>query len=85
MQQIADRGDAGLVTATVATFVRSCFRIAELRGGFGGRLANQQVSFMILEGAMIAVAVLALTVAHPGFVFKGCWKLQRAKESLGCA
>lgn len=28
---------------------------------------------MILEGAMICIAVIALTVFHPGIAFKGAW------------
>ena len=72
-----------LITATVAIFVRSCFRVAELREGFDGELANQQVTFMILEGAMVAIASIALTVAHPGLTFGHSWKLARAREAVG--
>lgn len=73
----------GLAISTLAIFIRSCFRVAELHGGFGGRLANQEVTFMLLEGAMVAIAALALTVAHPGFVFKRFWQMKRAVEALG--
>ncbi|KAI9720726.1 MAG: hypothetical protein M1828_005606 [Chrysothrix sp. TS-e1954] len=66
----ATRFQAFLCVATLCIYVRSCFRVAELKGGFRGRLANQQVTFMILEGAMIVIACIALTVAHPGFIFK---------------
>ncbi|OQO04791.1 hypothetical protein B0A48_09715 [Cryoendolithus antarcticus] len=59
--------------ATLTIFIRSCFRVAELSGGFHGSLANNQVSFMILEGAMIIMAVLALTACHPGICFSGSW------------
>ena len=38
---------------------------------------------MILEGAMVAIAALALTLAQPGFVFKRVWKMKRASEALG--
>ena len=82
--QLTLRNCAGMAVATLAIFIRSCFRIAELQGGFGGKLANQQISFIILEGAMIAISALALTIAHPGFVFKRFWKIQLIKENLGC-
>lgn len=59
--------------ATLAIFIRSVFRCAELSQGFKGKLANQQITFMILEGAMIAIAVILLTVFHPGLVFKHAW------------
>lgn len=63
-------------------FIRSCFRVAELQGGFGGALANQEVTFMILEGAMIIIASIALTVMHPGTIFKEAWKLDKARAAL---
>ncbi|KAJ5890024.1 RTA1-domain-containing protein [Penicillium tannophilum] len=64
---------AGLALATIAIFVRSVFRVAELKGGFHSSLANNQVLFMILEGAMIAIAILCLTILHPGICFHGQW------------
>ena len=64
----------GLATATLTIFTRCVFRCAELSGGFDGRLANQQVSFMILEGAMICIAVICLTAFHPGWVFGENWR-----------
>ena len=48
-----------------------------MSGGFGGKLANQEVSFMILEGAMIVVACISLTALHPGIVFEKCWEKMR--------
>ena len=38
---------AGLALATMCTFTRSCFRIAELGQGFSGPLANDEVTFMV--------------------------------------
>lgn len=52
-------------------FVRSVFRVAELSEGFDGKLANNEVTFMILEGAMIAIAGICLTALHPGIAFQG--------------
>jgi hypothetical protein len=63
----------GLTVATLAIFVRSIFRVAELREGFNGPLANDEVTFMILEGAMMVIATLCLTVLHPGYCFGGYW------------
>jgi hypothetical protein len=38
-------------------------------------LANDEVLYMILEGAMIVIASTALTVMHPGIGFgKEAWK-----------
>ncbi|KAL4784865.1 RTA1 like protein-domain-containing protein [Aspergillus varians] len=63
----------GLGVATLVIFVRSVYRCAELREGFDGELANDEVTFMILEPTMIAIAVIALVVFHPGVVWKGQW------------
>ncbi|KFX95818.1 hypothetical protein O988_05614 [Pseudogymnoascus sp. VKM F-3808] len=59
----------GLTLATVCIFTRSVFRAAELSGGFSGHLANNEVSFMILDGAMIMIACSAFTLLHPGYCF----------------
>ena len=72
--------------ATLNIFIRSVFRCVELKNGFQGKLANNQVTFMILEGAMVITAVLLLTAFHPGVVFGSTWKeahwhLRRKKES----
>lgn len=60
---------------TLLILIRSSFRVAELSEGFGSALANNEVTFMVLEGGMVASAVILLTVIHPGLVFerKG-WK-----------
>lgn len=59
----------GLVLATICVFTRSVFRAAELSEGFGGALANNEVSFMVLDGAMIMIACGAFTLLHPGYCF----------------
>lgn len=63
----------GLALGTLTITIRSCFRVAELSGGFHGSLANNQSTFMILEGAMIGIASLSLTCLHPGIGFRGTW------------
>ena len=71
-----------LAIAVLTIFVRSCFRVAELQTGFNGKLANEQIPFMILEGGMIAIASIALTVWHPGLVFGAFWNLDRARVDM---
>ncbi len=63
-----------LVVATVAILIRCSFRVAELRKGFGSKLANNQVMFMVLDGAMMAMAVLVLSVGHPGPALGNMWQ-----------
>jgi hypothetical protein len=62
-----------LGVSTLFVFIRCCYRVAELQAGFGGALANNEAVFEVLEGPMIMVAVIALSVFHPGFCFGGMW------------
>ncbi|KAK3297749.1 RTA1 like protein-domain-containing protein [Chaetomium fimeti] len=62
-----------VVLTGVFIFVRSVFRCAELSEGFNGPLANDEVTFMVLEGTMIALACILLTVFHPGLVIGARW------------
>ncbi|KAL4815518.1 hypothetical protein BDW67DRAFT_191547 [Aspergillus spinulosporus] len=60
--------------ATVCIYIRSVFHVAELSGGFNSHPANDEVAFMVLEGAMISVAAIALSACgHPGIGFQGRW------------
>lgn len=36
-------------------------------------MANNEVLYMILEPPMISIAVIALTLCHPGVCFQGSW------------
>ena len=61
--------------ATVCIYIRSIFRVAELCGGFDSHLANDEPTFMVLEGAMISIAAICLsTWGHPGIGFQGQWE-----------
>ncbi|KAL8718275.1 MAG: hypothetical protein Q9225_004566 [Loekoesia sp. 1 TL-2023] len=71
-----------LALATLTIYIRSCFRVAELQEGFDGKLANDQITFMVLEGAMISIASIALTALHPAFVFGKNWNMKRARAEL---
>ncbi|KIX01232.1 uncharacterized protein Z518_08957 [Rhinocladiella mackenziei CBS 650.93] len=60
--------------ATIAILIRCSFRVAELSEGFGSDLANNEVMFMVLDGAMMVIAVLVLTIGHPGPALGVAWK-----------
>ncbi|KAK1967911.1 RTA1 like protein [Colletotrichum sublineola] len=62
-----------LFGATACLFVRTVFRSVELSEGFSGKLANQEVEFMVLDGVMIILACLCLSIWHPGNGFGGRW------------
>ncbi|KAK8063207.1 hypothetical protein PG996_007859 [Apiospora saccharicola] len=65
-----------LAAATVLIIIRSVYRLAELQGGFHGKLANDEVVFMIIEGPMIILACSALVAFHPGLSLKGHWEMK---------
>jgi hypothetical protein len=65
--------NAALFLATATLFVRTVFRAIELSEGFGGKLVNNQLQFMILDGAMVIIASICMTVMHPGFGFEKRW------------
>jgi len=74
-----------LGAAVVLIFIRSVYRVAELQQGFNGPIANDEVTFMILEGPMIFLAVLVMTVLHPGIAFGGelsstAWSIKQSRK-----
>jgi hypothetical protein len=62
-----------LALATTTIITRSIFRAIELSDGFSGAMANNELLYMILEPPMISIAVIALTLCHPGVCFQGSW------------
>jgi hypothetical protein len=63
-----------LLAATMAILARSIFRVSELWEGFGGELWNSEKDFLVLDGGMVSLAVLLLTVLHPGPAFGEQWQ-----------
>jgi hypothetical protein len=60
----------GAVAAAYLFIVIRCvYRIPELLGGWGGDLMRIESEFIVLEGVMIVLAVLAQTAFHPGIFF----------------
>jgi len=59
--------------ATLAIYIRCIYRIIELQAGLDSHLAQYEVKFMILEGAIIAISV-SFTVS--------CWKYERSVNEL---
>lgn len=59
-----------LALATVCIFIRSIYRVIELAQGWEGELIKNQRYFIVLEGVMVLVAVLALNLFHPGWCFR---------------
>ncbi|KAK1255066.1 hypothetical protein MKX08_009061 [Trichoderma sp. CBMAI-0020] len=59
----------GLTAAIVLILARCAYRVAELQEGYDSALFHDQISFIVLEGVLIALAVVALCFGHPGLMF----------------
>jgi len=55
--------------AYLTVLIRCIYRIPEMAGGWGNPLMRKEHEFLLLDGMMIALAVLALNVIHPGIFF----------------
>ena len=72
-----------LSLATICIFTRSVFRVVELGEGWTGHLIRDQTLFIVLEGAMVVLAVLALNVFHPGLCFREGYVKEEKKAKAG--
>lgn len=53
------------------------YRLPEFAGGWGNPLMRHETEFLILDGVMVLLGVIAFTVFHPGFWFppmSGRWR-----------
>ncbi|KAI4189328.1 MAG: hypothetical protein L6R41_001552 [Letrouitia leprolyta] len=67
-----------LALSTICIFIRSVFRVIELGEGWEGALIKNQKLFIVLEGVMVVIAVLALNLFYPGLCFREGY-IRRAK------
>ena len=58
------------IVAYACISIRCVYRIAEMAGGWRNKIMENEPAFIILDGVMCAVAVLAMNFSHPGFLFK---------------
>jgi len=58
-----------IIVGFLGIYIRCIYRIPELTDGWGSELMRDETDFIILEGAMIVMSVLVLTVFHPGYCF----------------
>ncbi|ORY65143.1 RTA1 like protein [Pseudomassariella vexata] len=49
--------------------IRCIYRIAEMAGGWGSPIMQDEPSFIVLEGFMILIPVILLTIFQPGLLF----------------
>lgn len=55
--------------AYTTVLCRCIYRVPEMAGGWGNPLMRRENEFLILDGTMISISILALTIFHPGFYF----------------
>ncbi|KAL4880606.1 RTA1 like protein-domain-containing protein [Aspergillus karnatakaensis] len=55
------------IFAYLTVLIRCIYRIPEMAGGWGNPLMQKENEFLVLDGMMIALALLTLTVFHPSF------------------
>ncbi|ROT42928.1 hypothetical protein SODALDRAFT_269840 [Sodiomyces alkalinus F11] len=73
---------AGLTTAYVAIIIRCIYRIPEMSMGWANELMQNETLFLILDGAMILLAAMLLTVVHPALLFPFMGKVGEEKEQI---
>ncbi|OTB06253.1 hypothetical protein M426DRAFT_114563 [Hypoxylon sp. CI-4A] len=56
--------------AYTGIMIRCIYRIAEMAGGWGNPIMQDEPSFIVLEGFCILIPVVLLTFFPPGFLFK---------------
>jgi hypothetical protein len=59
----------GLILSFLAVFTRCVFRIAEMAGGWRNPIMQSEKDFIALDGCLVALAVLLLSIFHPGYCF----------------
>ncbi|GKT61444.1 RTA1 like protein [Colletotrichum tofieldiae] len=69
----------GVAVAYACVMVRCIYRVAEMAGGWGNHIMQDEVSFMILDGGLVLVCVTLLTVFHPGVYFPQMGKARAAQ------
>jgi len=60
----------GLIIAGAAVLFRSVYRLVELHDGFFSSAALNETAFVVMEGPLIIIACTALSIYHPGVLFK---------------
>lgn len=59
----------GVTGAFATILIRCIYRIAEMAGGWGNHIMQDEISFSILDSTLVLVATFLLTILHPGLLF----------------
>ncbi|KAK0391376.1 hypothetical protein NLU13_0877 [Sarocladium strictum] len=66
--------------AFAAILVRCIYRIAEMAGGWGNHIMQDEISFNILDPSLVAIATSLLVIFHPGLFFPRMINGSRGRE-----
>jgi hypothetical protein len=72
----------GVSLSFVVIFACCVYRIAEMANGWANPIMQNETEFIVLDGVMCAVCVLALTVVHLGLFFAQSQLLKRGRPFL---
>lgn len=70
-----------IVAAYLAVLARCIYRLPEFASGWGSELQQNETTFLVMDGAMIALAVVVLTVSHPHWWFPRMEEYSRSKKT----
>lgn len=70
----------GLFVAYFTIIIRCAYRVPEMVEGWGGALMQDEPTFFGLEGTMLAIACIALTIAHPIFFFPPMMRVKKTQS-----
>jgi hypothetical protein len=68
-----------MAVAYTALMIRCIYRIAEMAGGWGNHIMQDEPSFVVLESFMVLIASLLLAVFAPGIFFPQMSRSGRAR------
>ncbi|KIX02275.1 uncharacterized protein Z518_08214 [Rhinocladiella mackenziei CBS 650.93] len=66
-----------IALAFITIFIRCIYRLPEMAGGWGNALMRNETEFLILDGMMVGIACVAMTVVHPGYFFEPMRKFKQ--------
>ncbi|ATY62553.1 RTA1 domain [Cordyceps militaris] len=60
---------AAICAAYMCIFIRCIYRIAEMAGGWGNHIMQDEPSFLVLDSSLVLLGSALLTIFHPGIYF----------------
>lgn len=66
--------------AYLCIFTRCIYRIAEMAGGWGNHIMQDEPSFLVLDATLVLVTGALLTIFHPGLFFPQMANTRKVKD-----